>query len=495
MGHLSNFAKANKMTLQEAAHYIMENKDSYASGGEIKGYAEGDFVEGTPNNVGGGEYDAILADLAQRQLKIQQKQAQVRANNAKAIAAEKDAAKKAELARKDREQANSLHQQELVLATKKNKVEKLIQQYQAAPETTTDSSVKPKQQYTKSLQDAIGDYKSTYEKYNPSDATNAADKNAPPLAKDPYGVSQQTTPQEDKDYNDALNQVNKDLNKKESPQVSAAKAAKSAVAPTIVQPEVMQPKGINPQGGLTTQIPITPNPAPQLKGPNAPNGQPTIVDPSVARKETGIEPTPKPKTDWGSAFGNVAGYGAAAAQGIMGYNMLKKAGQRPTDHLDPDFVNSIIKANDFATQANLASRYGFTGDQTAMLNNQNQNLLNADRYNARNLSGGSSANAFNMERAASNDAYGRSLSSRVQDTNLKLAKQNIAADRQSTVAGLNWQKQGYNRQLFEDQLNKWMQTQSAGANLLGAGIRNFIGADRYAQDKQAIADRNQNPYA
>jgi len=130
-----------------------------------------------------------------------------------------------------------------------------------------------------------------------------------------------------------------------------------------------------------------------------------------------------------------------------------------------------------------------------MLNNQNQNLLNADRYNARNLSGGSSANAFNMERAASNDAYGRSLSSRVQDTNLKLAKQNIAADRQSTVAGLNWQKQGYNRQLFEDQLNKWMQTQSAGANLVGAGIRNFIGADRYAQDKQAIAERNQNPYA
>jgi hypothetical protein len=194
--------------------------------------------------------------------------------------------------------------------------------------------------------------------------------------------------------------------------------------------------------------------------------------------------------DWNGLLSGVASYGLPIAQTAIGLRGLKKAGPRPVDNLDPDFLNSIQQSRDIASKANIAAQYGLSSDQIAQARMDNLNATNSARATARNLAGGNAAVAFNLERAALNDMYGRNLNTKVLDNNTRLQKQQIAADRQNMVNDLTWQKQGYNRNLFLDNLNKWQQNQSANSNLLGAGINNFIGANRYEQEKQASDKRN-----
>ena len=186
--------------------------------------------------------------------------------------------------------------------------------------------------------------------------------------------------------------------------------------------------------------------------------------------------------DWNSLAINAIGYGLPLLQTAIGFNNLRKAGDRPINTIDPTFLNALQKTTDIQSKADLAARYGYTQDQLAFLNTQNVNATNAARTAARNLAGGNAATAFNLERAASNDAYGRALQSRISDADLKLQKQNIAADRQNAVNNMAWQKQVQNNSIFNDSLNAWQQKTANAAALANTGMSNLL--EQYNADKR-----------
>jgi hypothetical protein len=186
--------------------------------------------------------------------------------------------------------------------------------------------------------------------------------------------------------------------------------------------------------------------------------------------------------DWANLADKAISYGIPIAQTAIGFNNLRKAGDRPVDKLDPTFLNALNKTQDIQSEAELAARYGLSQDQLAFLNMQNVNATNTARANARNIAGGNAAAAFNLERAAANDSYGRALQSRVLDADLKLQKQQIAADRQGAVNSMAAQKQNQNRLLFGDAMNAWQQKTQNASSLANTGMTNFL--DTYNADKR-----------
>jgi len=184
---------------------------------------------------------------------------------------------------------------------------------------------------------------------------------------------------------------------------------------------------------------------------------------------------------WSPMFGNYLGNaietGASLAQIKLGRDALNKAGARPVGEIDPSFQANVDRAH-------AQSKYGFTAEQNALINQENQNATNAARFAARNYSGGSGGNAFNMERSAINEGWGRGLQAKIANTNLMLDKQQL--DNQ-----LSLQKAEMSRQLFEDKMDAFQQNQQAGALLKQTGWKNLIGATRYASALNSINQQNQ----
>lgn len=166
----------------------------------------------------------------------------------------------------------------------------------------------------------------------------------------------------------------------------------------------------------------------------------------------------------------------AMKQVNLGLKGLKQAGARPVGTIDPTFQANVDRAQ-------AQSNYGFSPEQWAQINQENQNATNLARFAARNYAGGSGGNAFNMERSAINEGFGRGLAA-------KVASQNFMLDKQQMANQLSLQKAGMSRQLFEDKLNAWNQNQQAGATLMGTGIDNLIGSARYASALASQAERN-----
>jgi hypothetical protein len=169
-------------------------------------------------------------------------------------------------------------------------------------------------------------------------------------------------------------------------------------------------------------------------------------------------------------------YVIPAKQTRMGLEFLSKAGARPVDTVDAGFQDTVNKAN-----AN--AKFGYTPEEQAYLNMQNANLLNAQKAAARNYSGGSSGNAYAMERDASNESFGRGLEATIAGRKLQLNKQQYADN-------LNMAKADKMRQLFDDRMSGWQQNQQAGGALLGAGLKNLIGANRYNAELAATQNTN-----
>ncbi len=189
-----------------------------------------------------------------------------------------------------------------------------------------------------------------------------------------------------------------------------------------------------------------------------------------------------------SKLGNVAEYAIPLLQAGYGLSQLKKLGKRPIGELDKDYLASIGKAQANVDLSNAQAKYGYTPEEQTLINNQNANLTNMQRSDARNLSGGSSANAYNMERGAINESFGRGLRAAVENRNLMLQKQGIAQDRQAYLDSLIANKANMSRTLFNDKMNAWQQNQQAGAGLLGAGLQNLIGAKRYNDELAAMKE-------
>jgi len=176
------------------------------------------------------------------------------------------------------------------------------------------------------------------------------------------------------------------------------------------------------------------------------------------------------------------GYGVPLAQAAIGWNQLQKQGKRPVDKLDPDFLSRIDAAKARALTAEKEAMYGMTPEEKFLLNQQSQGLANQQRNTARNqFASGSGGTALGLERMAINDAYGRGLMTKVQDKNLQLQKQAIAADRASTVDQLVGLKTEMNRRLFADEMNAWQQNQMAAGDLTSQGLTNLMAQNRYNQ--------------
>lgn len=214
-------------------------------------------------------------------------------------------------------------------------------------------------------------------------------------------------------------------------------------------------------------------------------------DPTSSNNSTpSQDPAITGKKGDGFNWGQALDYGIPLVQAGLGLKYLKNAGKRPVDQLDPDYLRSIDTARGNVVTANANAKFGFSPEEQAQLDMQNNNLTNAGRYDARNFSGGSSANAFGLERAMLNDSYGRSLGNKVQNRNLIFQKQQIANDRQQYLDSLVTNKVGMSNRLFNMKLDAWQQNQNTGAGLLASAAQNAIGAHQWNQELQASKERN-----
>jgi len=197
--------------------------------------------------------------------------------------------------------------------------------------------------------------------------------------------------------------------------------------------------------------------------------------------------------NWQGAASNLVNYGLPAIQTAIGLKKLKELGKRPKDSLDPSYLNAIAKTAGDVETARKNAKFGFTGEEEAAINEQNVNLTNAGRYAARNLSGGSSSDALNMERSVINDSFGRKLQSKISSNALKMQKQEQAMARQQDLNSMLAHKQELNRRLFGDTLNAWGQDQAGAGQLVNAGLSNAIDSMKYDAFKKQYAD-TQNKY-
>ena len=210
------------------------------------------------------------------------------------------------------------------------------------------------------------------------------------------------------------------------------------------------------------------------------------------KPETNYANAEKPKS--GSSIwdktGNVGEYGAALGQiGVGAYNLNKT--KRPIYSIDPDYGAALNNANEAAAKAKEQSQYGFDKNQQFLLDQENKNLTDAQRFTARNVSGGSAANAYNMERDAINEGFFRNLKGKVASNSFKMEKQNLAQDRQAYANQLLGGKLNMQRQIFQDAMNQFTQRQNSGSELVGAGIRNAINAKRYNDELNFQKEQNQ----
>ena len=164
-------------------------------------------------------------------------------------------------------------------------------------------------------------------------------------------------------------------------------------------------------------------------------------------------------------------YGIPLFQAGMGISNLLKQGKRPIDKMDPAYNASVEKALGDA-------KFGFSPEERFALDQQNQNLTNAARFSARNLSGGSAASALNSERRAINESFGRGLMTTIAGQDKQREKQMYADQKVADRAEKS-------RRLFGDTMSAWQQQQAANSELTSVGLQNLIGASRYKAEQEA----------
>lgn len=187
--------------------------------------------------------------------------------------------------------------------------------------------------------------------------------------------------------------------------------------------------------------------------------------------------------------GGALEYAAAAGQIGLGLKNLKNS-KRPTYTIDKSFNDSMASAQSNLDKAKANAQFGFTPQEQFAMEQANKNALNDQLYAARNLSGGSAGNAYNQSRMAINDSYGRSIKNVIAGNDYRMQKQNYANSLQQYNDQLVGKKLDLNRQIFDDSMNMFLQKQNAGQQLLGAGIQNAIGANRYQKELDAQEKAN-----
>lgn len=186
---------------------------------------------------------------------------------------------------------------------------------------------------------------------------------------------------------------------------------------------------------------------------------------------------------------NTFNYGVPLLQTALGKKYLDKAGPRPIDKFDPEYQKSIDAARRDLDVARANAKFGYTAEEQAAINQDNANALAQGRAAARNYSGGSAANAYNLEIGAINDNFSRGLASKVQNRQLQLEKQGLARQSQQYLDNLVAGGTDIKRRLYNDADRRYLQNQEVGGNLIGAGLNNLVEAGRYDAELEAYKKR------
>jgi hypothetical protein len=184
--------------------------------------------------------------------------------------------------------------------------------------------------------------------------------------------------------------------------------------------------------------------------------------------ETGTYGLPKDGTEYG--LGDAIGMGASVLQAGYGLQQLMKD-KRPIDKLDPAY-------DQLTNEAIAASRYGYSPAQRALLEQQITQGRIGQQAQINQLAGGNAAVGLTNSRAAINKEMMNRLQLASEDERLRMQKAQVAGQMAGSRAGMS-------RQLFADNMAAFQQKQQSGADLLGAGLQNIVGAARYRQEKMA----------
>jgi len=200
---------------------------------------------------------------------------------------------------------------------------------------------------------------------------------------------------------------------------------------------------------------------------------------SLARIPDSTTPTSPaaPRKGLADYVKNIDPGAAFSAYQIGQGSKLLKSGQRPTDvsKIDPAWNAAVERAQREAT-------FGYTPEQAAMLDQKAINALNDARFSGRNLAGGSAGTAFQQERQAINQGWTNALQLKSADQQLRMQKQQYADQAvRERAAFLDSQR----RRAFGDAMDTYNVNQESGSALVGAGVRNAIGAFRYQKELDA----------
>mgnify|MGYP003647497884 CR=1 FL=1 len=186
---------------------------------------------------------------------------------------------------------------------------------------------------------------------------------------------------------------------------------------------------------------------------------------------------PAPRKGLADYVKNIDPGAAFSAYQIMQGSKLLKSGQRPEDvsKIDPAYNAAVERAQRDAT-------FGYTPEQAAMLDQKAINALNDARFAGKNLASGSGTTAFLQERQAINQGWTNALQLKSADQQLRMQKQQYADQAVKERADfLDMQR----RRAFGDAMNTYNVNQESGSALVGAGVRNAIGAFRYQKELDA----------
>lgn len=245
--------------------------------------------------------------------------------------------------------------------------------------------------------------------------------------------------------------------------------AEKALRDTFVEMHSGQAPQAIPTRAITANIPDTTAPLSQI-GSDA--------DLS-AMMSTGTTPASAPAPSAVSkvfdSLGDAAGLLALGQIGFGAFEGMKD--KMPVDHVDPQLKQAQERAMQEAT-------FGFTPGQYAYQTNAVERNRRDVVGNVSQFSGGNIGTAIGNTRMATIDANQANLGIASADAQLKQQKQGYADNLTSQVAQAN-------RQIFTDSLNKYMLTQQAASNLMGAGLSNLSGAMELNKQQDRMDERAQ----
>ena len=200
--------------------------------------------------------------------------------------------------------------------------------------------------------------------------------------------------------------------------------------------------------------------------------EPTPFEKSLSYSKEKTTPSRK---DYSSAL-EMALAGAQAGYGLQ--QLLKD--KRPVGEIDPAY-------SALTDEAIAASKYGYSPTQRALLEQDIIRTRQAQQARINQLAGGNAAVGLTSARAALNEEVRNRMELAAKDEQMRMQKVQAALQ----PAGVRAQM---GRQLFQDKMNEFMQKQQAGSELVGAGIQNLVGAQRYKQERMAQDQINKMMY-